>query len=104
MACSGNDVWNALQSQIGKMDQIASQIPAQPSALFEQTKNDVPEIKGQARQLVRENLGISPVEIDELIRQTGLTAREVHIILLELELDQRLIRHGQQLVSLVPSG
>ena len=104
VACSGNDVWNALQSQIGKMDQIASQIPAQPSALFEQTKNDVPEIKGQARKLVRENLGISPVEIDELIRQTGLTAREVHIILLELELDQRLIRHGQQFVSLVPSG
>jgi DNA processing protein len=36
-----------------------------------------------------------------LIRATGLDARKVHIVLLELDLAGRLQRHGQQLVSLV---
>ncbi|MGB6346450.1 MAG: DNA-protecting protein DprA, partial [Methyloceanibacter sp.] len=46
----------------------------------------------------------SPVDIDELIRATGLSARKVHVVLLELDLAGRLQRHGQQLVSLVDAG
>ena len=45
-------------------------------------------------------LGPSPVDIDELIRTTGVETRKVHIVLLELDLAGRLQRHGQQLVSL----
>jgi DNA processing protein len=45
-------------------------------------------------------LGPSPVDIDELIRATGVTTRKVHIVLLELDLAGRLQGHGQQLVSL----
>lgn len=49
-------------------------------------------------------LGPSPVDIDELIRATGVTTRKVHIVLLELDLAGRLQRHGQQLVSLRSDG
>jgi predicted Rossmann fold nucleotide-binding protein DprA/Smf involved in DNA uptake len=52
------------------------------------------------RELVVSALGPSPVDIDELIRATGVTTRKVHIVLLELDLAGRLQRHGQQLVSL----
>jgi len=50
--------------------------------------------------LVVSALGPSPVDIDELIRATGVTTRKDHIVLLELDLAGRLQRQGQQLVSL----
>lgn len=52
------------------------------------------------RERVIEALGPSPVDVDEIIRATGLPARQVQVILLELDLAGRLERHGRQLVSL----
>ncbi len=46
-------------------------------------------------------LGPTPVEIDEIIRFTGVRAQVVHLVLLELALAGRLERHGGQRVSLV---
>ncbi len=46
-------------------------------------------------------LGPAPAPIDELIRMSGLTAREVQGALMELDLDGRLERHGASAVSLV---
>lgn len=60
----------------------------------------LPEIRQDERALIVGALGPSPVDIDEVIRATGLAARKVHIVLLELDLAGRLQRHGQQLVSL----
>jgi len=65
------------------------------------TPAPLPDIGQTERERVLEALGPSPVDIDELIRATGLEARKVHIILLELDLAGRLQRHGQQLVSLI---
>lgn len=45
-------------------------------------------------------LGPSPVEIDELIRHTGLPAQSVYLVLLELDLAARLYRHPGGLISL----
>ena len=45
-------------------------------------------------------LGPAPVDIDELARATGLTARVIQIALIELALAGRIERHGHQLVSL----
>lgn len=45
-------------------------------------------------------LTFAPIDIDEIVRSSGLAARHVHVILLELELAGRLERHGRQLVSL----
>jgi DNA processing protein len=54
-----------------------------------------------ARQAVINLLGADPVEMDLLIRESGLTARQVQEVLLELDLAGRLERHPGQLVSLV---
>ena len=53
------------------------------------------------RERVIDALGVSPVDVDEIIRATRLPARQVQIILLELDLAGRLERHGSQLVSLI---
>jgi DNA processing protein len=60
----------------------------------------LPDIRQSERELIVSALGPSPVDIDELIRATGVATRKVHIVLLELDLAGRLQRHGQQLVSL----
>lgn len=52
------------------------------------------------RARIAEALGPTPVEIDDIIRHTGLSASEVHLILLELDLAGQLCRHGANLVSL----
>ena len=45
-------------------------------------------------------LGPSPIEIDELIRHTGLPAQSIYLVLLELDLAGRLYRHPGGLISL----
>ena len=47
-------------------------------------------------------LSPTPIAIDELVRQSGLSARLVHMQLLELEMAGRLERHGGSAVSLRP--
>lgn len=54
-----------------------------------------------AREIVLGLLGPAPVPVDELIRLTGLPARDVHGALMELDLDGRLERHGANAVSLL---
>ncbi len=46
-------------------------------------------------------LGPSPISVDELVRQSGLAARVVHMHLLELEVAGRVERHGGNAVSLI---
>ncbi len=53
-----------------------------------------------ARARVISLLGPSPVTVDELIRIADLPAREVQGVLIELDLDGRLERHGPNAVSL----
>lgn len=52
------------------------------------------------RTRIVEALGPSPVEIDDVIRHTGLTASAVYLVLLELDIAGRLHRHPAGLVSL----
>ncbi len=54
---------------------------------------------GQERSKVTDLLGPTPIEVDELIRQSELTAPEVITILLELDLAGRLDRHPGNRVS-----
>ncbi|WP_210483244.1 DNA-processing protein DprA [Microvirga antarctica] len=46
-------------------------------------------------------LGPSPVPVDDLVRQSGIAIRDVHMALLELEMAGRLERHGGNAVSLI---
>ncbi|WP_085031944.1 DNA-processing protein DprA [Ensifer aridi] len=54
------------------------------------------------RSLIVEALGPTPVDIDDVIRHTGLSASAVHLVLVELDLAGQLCRHGANLVFLVP--
>jgi len=55
----------------------------------------------KARPEILEMLGPTPVEIDELVRQSGLSAATIAVILLELDLAGRLERHPGQRVALI---
>ena len=52
------------------------------------------------RARITDALGPTPVEIDDIIRHTGLSASAVYLVLLELDLAGRLHRHPGGLVSL----
>ncbi|MET0745522.1 MAG: DNA-processing protein DprA [Microvirga sp.] len=61
-----------------------------------------PEPEGFAgASAVVDLLGPSPVSIDDLVRQSGLSIRIVQTSLLELEIAGRLERHGGNAVSLI---
>lgn len=72
----------------------AGTVEGAPSALEPQQVLDA----DRARLL--KALGPAPIDIDELGRATGLSARAIQIALLELALADRIERHGHQLVSL----
>jgi DNA processing protein len=60
-----------------------------------------PDEPADDRQKIIALLGPSPVGTDELARSAGVGARVVQTVLLELELDGRIERHGSGAVSLV---
>lgn len=62
------------------------------SSSFEQRKDELFSL-----------MGPSPISVDDLIRVSGLPARLVQVLLLELELRGDVTRHGAGLVSAAPS-
>jgi DNA processing protein len=98
LVTSARDVVETLAPILGRPLQAPA--AALVSTDEERTVEPLPDIRTSERELIAGALGPSPVDIDELIRTTGLPARKVHIVLLELDLAGRLQRHGQQLVSL----
>jgi DNA processing protein len=79
--------------------------PPPPNAL-----NESPDFAATAppaddeRSRLVEALGPVPVEVDDIIRHTGLHPAQVFMILLELDLAGRLERHSGGAVSLVLPG
>lgn len=78
---------------------------ASPPTDFEPAEETVLDAASPApidtRAHVLSLLGPAPAPIDELIRMSGLTARDVQGALMELDLDGLLERHGASAVSLV---
>jgi DNA processing protein len=75
--------------------------PPEPSAFSAPTSSEPgPEPAEDDRARIIEALGPTPIEVDEIIRFTGVPARLVHVILLELDLAGRVERHSGQRVSL----
>ncbi len=72
-----------------------------PKRLDPPAKPKPTEVATGERRIVLEALGPAPVGVDDIVRTTGLEARAVKVILLELDLAGRLERHGGQRVSLV---
>jgi DNA processing protein len=59
------------------------------------------DLEDSARQSVVGLMSLSPVSVDELVRQTGLSAALVQTALLELEIAGRLQRHAGGKVSIL---
>jgi len=79
---------------------IGGRVVRQPSPGYSgATPSD--DIDAAARRTVSDLLGPTPVQVDELIRQSGLAPAIVHMMLLELELAGRLERHAGGRVSLL---
>jgi len=67
------------------------------------TPTPAPIIQDDARQVILDTLSHTPVEIDELIRSTGLSVPATQVVLLELELAGRLQRlPGNRVVIISP--
>lgn len=71
---------------------LAREPEKQPSTLLSPDEDD--------RAAIVSALGPTPVEIDDVIRHTGIGAAAVYLILLELDLAGRLLRHSGGRVSL----
>jgi DNA processing protein len=98
----------------GAADVIEAMAPLSRMELFSPQQINEPIIEDEREMAIppSENdrdaivtaLGPSPVEIDELIRHTGLPAQSVYLVLLELDLAGRLYRHPGGLISLALDG
>src|SRR5262249_21191085 len=88
---------------------VLSHIHALPTRASEPVNDDFAAFAGsidegdfaEAREMILENLGPSPVSIDELVRECGLPAGIVLTVLLELELAGRIERQAGHRVALV---
>lgn len=91
------DVIDALRPILGRRDDPSSRgLDDHENSLSNTAETTIGQTE---RQRVLEAIGFSPVDVDEVIRVTGLSARQVQVVLLELDLAGRLERHGAQLVS-----
>jgi DNA processing protein len=92
---SANDVLAVLKPILGQSFR-------EPSGESESAGGDAAHIEAEAdriRDRIEELLGPAPVEVDELVRQTGANPAAVVTVLLELELAGRLARHPGNRVS-----
>lgn len=93
-------------------DVLQALAPISEVDLFSQNEADEPENdEGRERPLapppndderlvIVQSLGPTPVEIDDIIRHTGLAPSSVYLVLLELDIAGRLERHAGGFVSL----
>jgi DNA processing protein len=85
------------------IDALAQQSPRTPRELFlepEPEAESPEELPADARKRLTSLLSHTPIDIDDLIRESGLPAAAVVGVLLEIELAGKLMRHGSQRVSL----
>lgn len=92
----------------GPADVIEALAPLSRLDLFSDSVVEEPDRVGgdmlppddDERAMIVSALGPTPVDVDDIIRHTGLPASSVYLILLELDLAGRLHRHAGGLVSL----
>jgi DNA processing protein len=85
------------------IDALSQQSPRPPRGLFLEpaAEGEPPEeLSKDERKRIIALLSPSPVDIDDLIRESGASPAAVIGVLLELELAGKLMRHGGQKVSL----
>jgi DNA processing protein len=80
-------------------------LPARPAqSRAEEPSASTPSLalpSAEERERVLAALGPAPVDVDSVVRATGLGVRSVQVALIELSLAGRVERHGNGLISLI---
>lgn len=92
-----------LESLAGTLNRSFSEVGPEIDARQPGVADANPPTSEREGRLLQE-LSPDPVDVDEVVRRSGLTSAEVLTILLELELAGRLDRHPGNKVSLAVSG
>ncbi|WP_176085190.1 DNA-processing protein DprA [Martelella sp. HB161492] len=95
--CSPDDVLEAL-APLTQMELPMS--PGAEDGRDGQNQDDLMPPSEDERSRLAEALGPSPCHLDDLISFTGIAAGKVQLLLLELDLAGRLVRHAGGMVSL----
>lgn len=98
---SPSDVLESL-APLSRLDMFQSPKVEEPVFDGDERHPELPD-EVERRRIV-DALGPTPVEIDDIIRHTGLPAATVYLVLLELDIAGRLHRHSGGLVSIGMSG
>lgn len=92
------DVLEAL-APLSRIDLFSAPVVEEPGDSEHRAARMLPPDDSDRARIV-DALGPTPVEIDDIIRHTGLPAPSVYLVLLELDLAGRLHRHPGGLVSI----
>ncbi|MFC3165364.1 DNA-processing protein DprA [Ciceribacter thiooxidans] len=92
------DILQAL-APIAGVANLAPRQAEEPDGDGEEKALEPPPTANERTRII-DALGPTPVEIDDIIRHTGLSASAVYLVLLELDIAGRLHRHAGGLVSL----
>ena len=100
------DVLETLEPMAGLNAQAFREII--PAAPFKDHDNNssmpgLADVSDHDRHAILQALGPHPTDLDEIVRATGIGARTVRTIIMELDLGGRIERHGAHLVSLHPA-
>ncbi|THV13908.1 DNA-processing protein DprA [Rhizobium rhizophilum] len=93
------DVLQAL-APISELDLFSQSEADEPDDGHSGDRPLAPPPNDDERLIIIQALGPTPVEIDDIIRHTGLPASSVYLVLLELDIAGRLERHAGGFVSL----
>jgi len=102
IATAPDDVVEALLPMLGRGAAAPAPVRPAPAPAAPADAHPLPELGAGDRERLLAALGPAPVDVDELVRVTGLAPRALQIALIELALAGRIVRHGHQLVSLAP--
>ncbi len=93
------DVLQAL-APISELDLFSSNEAEEPTGEEAGERSLAPPPNDDERLVIVQALGPTPVEVDDIIRHTGLPPSSVYLVLLELDIAGRLERHAGGFVSL----
>ena len=100
LVTSADDVADALAPMLSRCGHAAEEAAAYADGEPPPPPRPPPLIGGSDRERVLSAMGPAPIATDDLARATDLGARELRVILMELDLAGRVKRHGQGMVSL----
>lgn len=100
IALGPDDVLEAIGPQLRRFEMPVRPFEAEPAAVAAAPPSGPVSAGEPEMAAIVQALGPAPVNVDELVRATGLAPRVVQAVLLELTLAGRVERHGAQLVSL----